>query len=403
MAMFAPIPLPGIDNPQFKDVMDYFAQMKEMNQKKPLLEAQTEAAKASALKSKMFSALMSAAFGGLDQTGDASSGMPNIAAGDNNQPKPYQLSPQEKIQQAQMRPGDSMVVGQPQVQFAPGVQGGMDVTGGGGSATDSQNKARQMLYALGMLKETPQDQENRDTRTAYNKELGASDVKAMDKWNDTISSDSQIIPVLENIQELTANPDLQAMYKNPEYLGYDLKLLKRFGTPEQQTLLTSLGTNAKSIFQSMGQEFKGAFREFELNLFNKAAPDETSDTLPQMIAKTNTMLGLRNLVKQRLTLAQNIVRSSGGKISPSNALEIADRQVNGKQVRDQIQNQFKQSEIQQKIDKEKQSKSNSSAKSSKAGVTTIIDPEGNEHVIDSKNVKAALKKYPGTTVKEEGA
>lgn len=29
MAMFAPIPLPGIDNPQFKDVMDYFEQLQK--------------------------------------------------------------------------------------------------------------------------------------------------------------------------------------------------------------------------------------------------------------------------------------------------------------------------------------------------------------------------------------
>lgn len=34
MAMFAPIPLPGIDNPQFKDVMDYFDTLKQAQDKR---------------------------------------------------------------------------------------------------------------------------------------------------------------------------------------------------------------------------------------------------------------------------------------------------------------------------------------------------------------------------------
>lgn len=42
MAMFAPIPMPSNDNHQFKDVMDYFLQLKEMSQKQPLIEAQAK-------------------------------------------------------------------------------------------------------------------------------------------------------------------------------------------------------------------------------------------------------------------------------------------------------------------------------------------------------------------------
>lgn len=34
MAMFAPIPLPGMDNPQFKDVMDYFDTLKQAQDKR---------------------------------------------------------------------------------------------------------------------------------------------------------------------------------------------------------------------------------------------------------------------------------------------------------------------------------------------------------------------------------
>ena len=121
MGMFAPIPLPGIDNPQFKDVMDYFQQLKEMKIKAPLWEAQTQEAQANALKSKMFANLINSAFGGAPI--DNNQGVGN-----------YQMTGDERARAASMQPGDSMVVGQ-----------GVGETGG---TSSSPNRAKQMLYAL---------------------------------------------------------------------------------------------------------------------------------------------------------------------------------------------------------------------------------------------------------------
>lgn len=321
--MFAPIPLPSTENPQFKDVMDYLETIRARKQQLPLIEAQTQEAQANALKSQMFANLIKAAFGGGEI---------------NQNDEQYELSDVDRDRINNMQPGDTVVVGQDQGQPSSYQRSG----------NPSQNRAKEMLYALGMLKETPSEQAQREMQTAYQKELGASDVKTMEKWNDVITASHEILPVLQDIHEVSANPAFQKMYNNPQYFGYDLKLLKRFGTPEQQQLLARVGTNAKSIFQGMSQEFKGAFREFELNLFNKAAPDEVNDTLPQLVAKTQTLLALRNLASQRLTMAQNIVRSSGGRIAPANALAIADKEVNGKQIRNQIEQQFKQMELAQK-------------------------------------------------------
>lgn len=57
MAMFAPIPLPGIDNPQFKDVMDFWQQLKDMQIRRPLLEAQAREANAQAKRQEKLSDL----------------------------------------------------------------------------------------------------------------------------------------------------------------------------------------------------------------------------------------------------------------------------------------------------------------------------------------------------------
>lgn len=133
MAMFAPIPLPD-SNQVFRDVMDYMQQFQAMRQKQPLMQAQTQEAQANALKSRMFAQLINQAFGGapLDQ---------NAMGG-------YELTPEEKTRINSMTPGDSMVVGQ-------------GATSGAG-ASPNANKAKQMLYALGMLKETPEETTQRE-------------------------------------------------------------------------------------------------------------------------------------------------------------------------------------------------------------------------------------------------
>lgn len=245
-----------------------------------------------------------------------------------------------------------------------------------------------MLYALGILKETPGQRAAREKSTAWSKEIGASDVKTIDKWNTTITANHEMVPVLENIQEAVANPVTQEMYKNPQYFGYDISYLKRFGTPEQQEQLNKISTNAKSIYQAMGQDFKGAFREFELKIFNAATPNE-NDTLQGLITKTNTLLSLRKLVNDRLTLAQNIVRQSQGSISPANALNIADKQINSKNISKQIENQFNTSVKEQKR-----------LKDFKDSVVTVILPNNKEWVIQKRYLDAAKKDVPGLRIKE---
>jgi hypothetical protein len=47
------IPLPQLHNEAFSDALDYFEKIQQRKQNKPLIEAQTEEAKAKALKAKM--------------------------------------------------------------------------------------------------------------------------------------------------------------------------------------------------------------------------------------------------------------------------------------------------------------------------------------------------------------
>lgn len=219
------------------------------------------------------------------------------------------------------------------------------------NSSDKQKNAMDWLQRLGYINPTAQEKSDIDVKSAFNKEMSANDIKQNAKWNDVITASEEMQPVLDNIQKITANPVFQDMFKNPQYLGYDIKYLKRMGTPEQIKYLTELGTNAKSIYSALGQEFKGAFREFEKKIFDKVAVDEEHDTLPAMQAKINTLMQLRSLVSQRLSLADNIFRSSEGKISPSSSLKIASKQISSDKIAKEVYDQYS------KFEKE-QSKSN---------------------------------------------
>jgi hypothetical protein len=454
MAIFAPIPLPRADNPQFKDVMDYFEQIKERKMKEPLMAAQAQEAQASAAKSNMIANLIRVAYGGGSGAGQSAAtqgaqnllGAQDIAsptpqapqiAQSNQNPQAAQIgqipasaastnapvlssmgaSPVASMQQTGAQIPQQNAQASPVLQQPEQPTGGqLHIPGIGlapSPANSDQQRAQSILYSLGILKETPAQEEAREERTNFQKALAGSNVKALDNWNDILTSNNKILPVLENIQDISSNPAFQAMYKNPEYFGYNLSYLKRFGTPEQQKLLTSLGTNAKSIFQAMGQEFKGAFREYELKLFNKAAPDEINDTIQQIIAKTNTAMAIRTLISRRLSLAANIVASSSGRILPGAALEIAERQINGRKVIKEIEDHYNQLEAEAKIAKDKTVKQNENASSGKnvnaipvqnavnaSGTTTLVDPSGNEYIIASDKKAAALAKFPD--LKEKG-
>lgn len=374
-------PIPGIDNSKWGDYSDILQnlmqnrmQQQQFKSMEPLRQAQTEEAKAKAEKSKMYSNLIKTALGNGQQ------GLPTnqntMVQSDDNLSKLANFSQN--------------------------------------STNKDQQTALNMAYKLGILKESPEEQSRREMKTSWGKEIGASDVKMLDKWNDQINDNAKVEPVLEHNMQIMANPKFQQMYKNPEYFGYDISYLKRFPDyPEQSDLLTTFGTNTKTLYSSMGSEFKGSFRDFEKKIFDKAIPDELNDTLPQMVAKNKALYALRQLGTKRFTLAQNIVRSSGGEISPSNALEIAKKQINGNDVRNQIESEFK--ELNEKLKSQKKVNYNESINNNEKnnnlkdmndnelidiGKMRIIDSKGKEHIIDRDKLDEAKIIDPKLTVKK---
>lgn len=341
MPITGPIPLPGDPGSAFLESFKAAQDYKNSLSENQLRQAQAQQQQSQATQQNMISQLMKIAYPELNQQGPIQPGQQVVQNNSSIQPG------QQTVQQSQQSP----------------------------DAAERSAKAKQILQAFGALKPTVEEQAEIARQTAWQNAVSSADVDQMKDWNKTITSGHEMMPVMQNIQDITANPTFQEMYKNPEYFGKDIQYLSRFGTPEQQTLIAGLGTNIKSIYSSMGQDFKGAFRQFEYKIFNAATPQPT-DTLPQIIAKNNTLLSLKKLVTDRLSLANNIVRSSQGKISPSSALDIADKQINSKQIAKEIQNKFEQSQEVQKMIKDKSEKNEMiSITNKKTGETKMVSKE----------------------------
>jgi len=390
------IPMVSNGNEVFKDVMDYFETIRNRKAQEPLRKAQTEEAQAKATKARMFANLINQALGGGALGGEEEN------EGDQQQSQQSFNGQQQPQAQGSgvMMPEKNPPAGFMPMNPLPQENPNIDAIGGGNAPEQQQvqgqqppqndkvRRAKEMLYGLGMLKETPSEQAAREEGSAWKKGLGAADAKQLEKWDDKITASYEMMPVLENIQDIISNPKVQEVYQHPEYMNYDVKFAKRFNKdPEVQQLLTSLATNTKSVFSTMGQDFKGAFREFEFKLFNAAAPNE-NDSLNQLIAKNNTMMMLKDLAIQRYTLANNIVRGSKGTISPANALKIANQQINTKDVRDKVQSQYKALEIAKKS--KKTPKITTTTSNGENSITSSVTPEGKVHM---KNLQTGAEGY----------
>ncbi len=212
---------------------------------------------------------------------------------------------------------------------------------------ENKQKAIDTLISLGYMKETPAQQKAREVETNYLNKLSDADIKEQGEWGKTITAGHALMPVLEHIQDITANPLFQEAYSHPEFFGRDIDWISRFGKNKDQVdLLTSFVTDTKNIYSSLGKEFSGAMREFEFKLFKAVAPGE-HDTLQQIISKNNTTLALKKLITDRLSLAKQITRQSMGKISNEDALNMADETIHTKDVFKKVKDQFETSQKEQ--------------------------------------------------------
>jgi hypothetical protein len=207
--------------------------------------------------------------------------------------------------------------------------------------TPEAKRARQILTALGKWEETPEEKEARETRTAATNEWTKSDIKQVEGWNKTIDANRQIESNLQLMEDKLATPEAQQLFSHPEFFGWDLAYAKKFGKPEDIDIITTMNTAGKDLFTTVGAQFKGPFRKFEFNLLNEAFPTQ-NDTFAQKYSKLMALKAMKGIATDSLTTASEIVRNSGGTVSPNKALEMSMKQNNVEYRMKQVKREFEE-------------------------------------------------------------
>lgn len=219
------------------------------------------------------------------------------------------------------------------------------------TSNESENDPiKELLYATKAIQETPTEQKNREIATDFAKSIHSADQKTREGWNQALEANYEIKDALKANSAIYASPKVQEALSHPEYLGYNVAYLKNFGKDKELAQdLTTIGTNNKTLYTNILSKFKGAVREYELNLLKSFIANEDKDNINVMIAKNNALQAMTKNIMDRTSLADKIYIMGNGKITTAQAMEMADNRIDGKKIREDIKNNFKAEEKKQKI------------------------------------------------------
>lgn len=299
MAVFGPIPLPRPGYEEFGSGLESGESLAKSRRESQLLpyqmmlaQAQAEESKKKALQSQILTNMLSQYTGipveGLQQ-------QPTQQAG-------YQLTPEEQKKSGEMKPGESLVVGQkPSLQKKPGM--GSMIASLLGLPTSTQVIDGQMYSVspfgvenLGKYGESKAEQRKEEVKKvgqeALAKELPESYRQAQSVENSLdVLSASFDNPLYENISGIRGTGLRE--HKLP-FLGISTKpVTQTFYSPEEQKLHGIASTAIGNIQKDFGKNFKGGFTRLVSGVINDFKPS-MSDAKEIQRGK---VLGLKQIQK----------------------------------------------------------------------------------------------------------
>ena len=142
---------------------------------------------------------------------------------------------------------------------------------------------------------------------------------------------------MEHLNEIVTNPMFRKLRRDGLFQKLQLDAKEITGTPEEKQLIGDFQTTALKALSESIMGWKGRILDKEVGISNsmKVGP---KDSIDSMLGKMPSIETFNEMTKQRARLASQIMRDQH--ISKGDALEIADRQVNGKAIREKINKQL---------------------------------------------------------------
>jgi hypothetical protein len=164
-------------------------------------------------------------------------------------------------------------------------------------------------------------------------ESGKIRAKDIEELNNTAFSGETNQSTLDNISNILSSPEFEQIRQVPLAGNHELSYYAKFGTPAQQQMVGKYYTLTGNIVKDSARDFAGAFRKGEQQLLQgmKPAPSDTVDTAR---GKTEALSYMNRLLTERSKLTSQIM--SERHINKGQAQELADKQINGGAIRDEI-------------------------------------------------------------------
>lgn len=165
-------------------------------------------------------------------------------------------------------------------------------------------------------------------------DIRANDIKDL---NDTFFSAKTNQSTLDNLSNILSSPEFEKIRQVPLAGHHELSYYSKFGTPEQQNMVGQYYTLTGNIIKDSARDFAGAFRTGEQKLLSGMKPSP-SDTVDVARGKTEALSIMNKMLSERSRITSDIM--SKNHINKLQAQEIADKQIDGKSIRDEIHNKL---------------------------------------------------------------
>lgn len=165
-------------------------------------------------------------------------------------------------------------------------------------------------------------------------EIRAKDREELDnQYEQALQSEAP----LKHLNKIVSNPTFQNMRKFPWFQSLQLGIKSKDGTYEEQKLVGDFQTTALRAVAETIKSFGGRILDKEVTLANdmKISPN---DTIPVMIGKLPSIEAFNIMTMKRARIANKLMRDYH--ISKGDALEQADKYVDGEKIRSKVEREL---------------------------------------------------------------
>ncbi len=177
---------------------------------------------------------------------------------------------------------------------------------------------------------------------AEGKEAGKIRAKQREELDDQYQQAVQAEVPMEHLNEIVTNPLFRKLRRDGLFQKLQLDAKEITGTPEEKQLIGDFQTTALKALSESIMGWKGRILDKEVGI-STSMKIGLKDSIDSMLGKMPSIEAFNEMKKQRARMASQIMRDKH--ISKGDALELADKQVNGKAIREKIQKQLNPSSV----------------------------------------------------------